>query len=147
MNNYYQATKEAYTISTDPGRLQLQVIHQYLSVDSYWAKNIPYELVEQSVANSLCFGLYTGNTQIGFARVITDKTTFAYLADVFVLPDFRGKGLARWLMETVHAHPELQSLRGWLLTTTDAHNLYRQFGWEVHQHPEKIMRKSGIAHY
>lgn len=129
MNKYYQAEKDSYYISTDPSRLNLQVIHHYLSVDSYWAQHIPFAIVEKSVANSLCFGLYTSETQIGFARLITDKTTFAYLADVFVLPEYRGKGLAKWMMEVIHAHPELQTLRSWLLTTTDAHNLYRQFGW------------------
>lgn len=106
------------------------MIHRYLSEDSYWAKNIPVELVRKSVGHSLCFGVFEAESQIGFARVITDTASFAYLADVFILPDHRGKGLSKWLMKTIHAHPDLQGLRRWLLFTSDAHGLYSQFGWE-----------------
>jgi GNAT superfamily N-acetyltransferase len=141
MNNYYEAQQEDYLISTDPAKLDLAVVHGYLST-SYWSENIPFSVVEKSAANSLCFGLYYLQQQIGFARLITDKTTFAYLADVFILETHRGKGLSKWLMKTIHAHPGLQNLRTWLLQTRDAHNLYRQFGWGEHPNPERIMRKA-----
>lgn len=121
--------KQGYSVSTDPGKLDLQVIHQYLSCESYWAQNIPLEVVQRSIANSFCFGLYYNDRQIGFARLVTDKATFAYLADVFILPGYRGKGLSKWLMETIHAHPDVQGLRRWMLGTRDAHSLYKQFGW------------------
>jgi GNAT superfamily N-acetyltransferase len=129
MSDYYQAQKENFLISTDPARLNADVIYQYLSEESYWAKDIPRGVVEKSIANSLCFGLYKDGEQIGFARLVTDKATFAYLADVFVLPAFRGQGLSKWMMQTIHAHPELQHLRRWWLGTKDAHGLYEQFGW------------------
>jgi GNAT superfamily N-acetyltransferase len=117
-----------YTISTDPDRLDLAAIHGYLR-ESYWAAGIPREKVEQSIRNSLSFGLYVGETLVGFARVITDYTTFAYVADVFVLASHRGKGLGVWLMEVVRAHPELQNMRRWVLATRDAHDLYRKTGF------------------
>ena len=129
MSDYYQAQKENFLISTDPAKLNADVIYHYLSEESYWAKGIPREVVEKSIANSLCFGLYNNGEQIGFARLVTDKATFAYLADVFVLPAFRGQGLSKWMMQTIHAHPELQHLRRWWLGTKDAHGLYEQFGW------------------
>lgn len=129
MKNTTDTEKDGYAISTDPARLDLGVIHQYLSQDSYWAQNIPMEVVERSVANSFCFGMYHNNQQMGFARLITDKATFAYLADVFILPEHRGKGLSKWLMAVIHSHPEMQGLRRWLLGTKDAHGLYEQFGW------------------
>ena len=129
MNNYYETSKDAYFISTNQEKLDMDVIYKYLSQESYWAKGIPKSVVEKSIANSLCFGVYCGSAQIGFARLVTDKATFAYLADVFVLPEHRGKGLSKWLMQTIHAHPELQNLRRWWLGTKDAHGLYEQFGW------------------
>ena len=129
MNNYYETSKDAYFISTNQEKLDMDVIYQYLSQESYWAKGIPRSVVEKSISNSLCFGAYCGSAQIGFARLVTDKATFAYLADVFVLPEHRGKGLSKWLMQTMHAHPELQNLRRWWLGTKDAHGLYEQFGW------------------
>ena len=131
MSGYYEARKDEYLISTDPSLLHVDVIHHYLSEESYWALNIPRDVVERSVSNSLCFGLYEKDKQIGFARVVTDKATFAYLADVFILEEYRGKGLAKWLMETIQAHPGLQGLRRWMLGTRDAHSLYEQFGWTV----------------
>lgn len=130
-------SKEGYSISTDKELLDMAVIHQYLSVESYWAKNIPLEVVKRSVEHSLCFGVYHHSTQIGFARVVTDKATFAYLADVFILPQHRGKGLSKWLVATIHAHPDLQGLRRWILGTKDAHGLYAQFGWQPL--PEEIV--------
>jgi GNAT superfamily N-acetyltransferase len=128
---YYRAEKDDYLISTDPSLLKVDTIHRYLSGESYWAKNIPREIVEKSMENSLCFGIYHDARQIGFARLVTDKATFAYLADVFIVTEHRGLGLSKWLMEVIHAHPELQGLRRWVLGTRDAHGLYEQFGWTV----------------
>lgn len=131
MNLHYETWKDEYHLSTDPSLLIVEVIHGYLSMDSYWARSIPPDVVERSIANSLCFGVYHKKEQVGFARVVTDKATFAYLADVFILEPFRGKGLSKWLMETIQSHPELQGLRRWMLGTRDAHGLYEQFGWSV----------------
>lgn len=123
-------TKGEFVISTDPAKLQVEVIHQYLAQESYWAGNIPVEVVTRAIANSLNFGLYAASgKQIGFARVITDYATFAYLADVFVLPAYRGQGLSKWLMECIMAHPDLQNLRRFMLMTRDAHTLYTRFGF------------------
>lgn len=129
MNSFYENRKDDYLISTDPSKLNIEVIHKYLSQESYWAKDIPFETVKKSIEHSLCFGLYHLQEQIGFARLITDKATFAYLADVFVLKEYRGKGLSKFLMATIQSHPELQNLRRWLLATKDAHSLYELFGW------------------
>lgn len=131
MEQVHEAKKDNYHISTDISLLNIDVIHHYLSTESYWAANIPKEIVQRSVSNSLCFGLYHEGKQIGFARLVTDKATFAYLADVFILETYRGKGLSKWLMETIQSHPELQGLRRWMLGTRDAHGLYEQFGWTV----------------
>jgi GNAT superfamily N-acetyltransferase len=132
----YEARDGDYCITTDISKLDVNIIHQYLSEESYWAQGIPKYVVEKAIANSLCFGLfYDGEQnnlsmqQAGFARLVTDKATFAYLADVFILPRHRGKGLSKWLMYVVHAHPELQNLRRWILTTKDAHSLYAECGW------------------
>ena len=121
MANSMEFEEQGYTISTDNSRLDIGVIYQYLSQESYWAKNIPLEVVQRSIDNSFCFGLYHQNSQIGFARLVTDKATFAYLADVFILPEYRGKGLSKWLIGTIHAHPDMQGLRRWMLGTKDAH--------------------------
>jgi GNAT superfamily N-acetyltransferase len=142
----YEAVKNDFIISTDKSKLNILFIHQYLSNESYWAKNIPVDTVEKSIAGSFCFGLYVveekNNSvlkQIGFARVITDHATFAYVADVFVTEKFRGNGLAKWLMETIMDHPELQGLRRWLLATKDAHELYAKYGFTALDKPERIM--------
>ena len=127
----HEATKDDYFISTDSSLLNIDVIYNYLSTESYWAKNIPKELVIKSIINSLCFGLYQQQKQVGFARVVTDKTTFAYLADVFILEEYRKKGLSKWLIETIQAYPDLQGLRRWMLGTRDAHGLYEKLGWTV----------------
>jgi GNAT superfamily N-acetyltransferase len=127
-----------YDISTDRGRLQLDAIHAYLT-RSYWASGIPKDLVERAIANSLCFGLYQGDAQVGFARVITDKTTFAYLADVYVLEAHRGQGLSKRLVEFILACPELQGLRRFLLATRDAHGLYAQFGFKPPIRPQSML--------
>ncbi|SJZ68320.1 GNAT family N-acetyltransferase [Sediminibacterium ginsengisoli] len=122
---------DGYSISTDPALLNLEMIHHYLSADSYWAQHIPADLLAKAIANSICFGVYLKEDQVGFARIVTDKASFAYLCDVFILPDHRGKGLSLRLMQAVHAHPELQGLRRWMLVTRDAHGLYSQFGWKT----------------
>jgi GNAT superfamily N-acetyltransferase len=116
------------SISTDPARLDLDAVHAFLTT-SYWAGGIPRDLVERSIRHSLPFGLFEGATQIGFARVISDRATFAYIADVFILESHRGRGLGRWLMECIRCHPDLQGLRRWILGTRDAHGLYRQVGF------------------
>lgn len=136
-------SKDNFLISTDPKKLQLKVIHNFLS-NSYWAKNIPFEIVKKSVNNSFCFGIYQGEEQIGFARLITDYATFAYLADVFVLEEFRGKGLSKWLMDVMINFPELNGIRGWMLKTLDAHGLYKQFGFDKPRFPERVMEYSAL---
>jgi N-acetylglutamate synthase-like GNAT family acetyltransferase len=128
---YYHAVRGDYLISTDRSLLDVDLIYHYLSGESYWAMDIPRNVVEKSIANSLCFGVYHHSKQIGFARLITDKATFAYLADVFITTDYRGHGLSKWLLKVIHAHPELPGLRRWMLGTRDAHSLYEQFGWTV----------------
>lgn len=136
MQTVYEIKNSKYLISTDISRLDITVIHEYLSKESYWAKNIPKSVVEKAIDNSVCFGLFYQHEsnanlseQVGFARVVTDKATFAYLADVFIVKEYRGKGLSKWLMQTIQSHPELQNLRRWLLATKDAHGLYAQLGW------------------
>lgn len=130
-----------YLVSTDPARLDITVIHGFLTT-SYWAKGVPVEIVKKSIEHSLNFGLYKGSEQIGFARVITDYATFAYIADVFVLEAYRGRGLSKWLMEMVAAHPELQGLRRWVLLTRDAHGLYEKTGFTRPRNPERVMEKN-----
>jgi GNAT superfamily N-acetyltransferase len=127
-----------YDISTDPSRLQLDAIHAYLS-RSDWSPGVPRAVVARAIDHSLCFGIYLAEAQVGFARVITDKATFAYLADVYVLEAHRGQGLARRLVEHVRAHPELQGLRRFLLATADAHGLYARFGFRPLAAPERMM--------
>ena len=128
-------------ITSDRARMDVDVIHAFLSRDAYWSKNVPREVVERAIANSLCFGAFDGHAQIGFARVITDYATFAYLADVFVLPSHRGQGIGKRLMEAIVAHPQLQGFRRWMLATRDAHGLYAQFGFAPLDAPERIMMK------
>jgi GNAT superfamily N-acetyltransferase len=129
-----------FEISTDPARIDLPTVHLFLT-NSYWARGIPVETVQQSIQNSLCFGVYRGKQQVGFARVISDYATFAYLADVFILEAHRGCGLSRWLMEFIMAHPQLQGLRRWLLATRDAHGLYQRFGFAVVKNAERWMER------
>jgi len=130
--------RRTYRISTDPARLDIPAIHSYLS-RSYWAEKIQQDIVKKSMSGSLCFGLFDGDRQIGLARVITDRATFAYLCDVYVLEEFRGKGLGTWLIEVVLRHPDLEGLRRFSLVTRDAHRLYEKFGFSVTQHPERHM--------
>jgi GNAT superfamily N-acetyltransferase len=128
-----------YEISTDPDRLDLAVIHKFLAEESYWSPGIPRAVVERAVRNALCFGVYQGAAQVGFARVVTDKATFALLADLFILTAHRGRGLSKQLMQTIIAHPDLQGLRRLLLLTSDAHGLYRQFGFTELGNPSRFM--------
>ena len=121
-------TRGPFTISTDTNRLDRERIHDFLK-GSYWAPGISREVVDRSIEGALCFGVYDENAQVGFARVITDRATFAYVADVFVLESHRGRGLSVWLMEAIRAHPDLQNLRRWILMTRDAHGLYEKFGF------------------
>ena len=117
-----------YTISTDKDRLDIPLIHEYLSQHSYWAKGRPLDVVQRSIQNSLCFGVYQDEEQVGFARVVTDYATFSWLCDFFILESHRGRGLGKWLIATIVEHPELQSAKQFLLATRDAHELYRQYG-------------------
>jgi len=119
-----------YEISTDKNRLDVAMIHEYLSNRSYWAKGIPFEVVRKSIENALCFGMYHQGRQIGFARVITDRATMAYVADVFIIESRRGKGLGKGLVKAIMDHPDLAGLRLWLLGTKDAHELYRKYGFQ-----------------
>jgi N-acetylglutamate synthase-like GNAT family acetyltransferase len=134
-----------YTISCDPTRLDLDVVHGFIA-GSYWAKGIPRPLLERSIANSLCWGVYHTSGQVGFARVISDKATFAYLCDVFISEGHRGKGLSKALVAAILAHPDLQGLRRWMLVTVDAQHLYEQFGFKVVPQPERHMEihRSGL---
>jgi GNAT superfamily N-acetyltransferase len=115
-------------VTTDPAKIDREVVYGFLS-QSYWARGIPRDVCERALANSLCFSLFDGEEQVGFARVVTDRASFAYLADVFVLPTHRGRGLSKLLMETIVAHPDLQGLRRWVLVTADAHGLYARYGF------------------
>ena len=130
--------RDDFLVTTDPARLDLDFIHAYL-VRSYWAEGIPRETVDRSIANSLCFGVYEGDIQVGFARVITDCATYAYLADVFVIESYRGRGLSKFLMECIVKHPELQGLRRWVLGTRDAHELYAKYGFKPLANPDRFM--------
>jgi GNAT superfamily N-acetyltransferase len=129
-----------FVISTDRARLNVTLIHQFLA-RSYWSQGISREVVERSLENSLCFGIFHNSQQVGFARVITDRATFAYLADVFVLESHRGLGLGKFLMECIINHPQLQKLRRWMLATRDAHELYVRFGFTPLAHPERFMER------
>ena len=129
-----------FTVTCDPAKMDLVVIAEFLA-SSYWAKGIPAATVERSLANSLCFALLDGDRQIGFARVISDYATIAYLADVFVLPEYRGRGLSKWLMECIVSHSELQGLRRWILATRDAHGLYAKYGFTLLKRPEIFMER------
>jgi GNAT superfamily N-acetyltransferase len=134
----WQQHRAEYTVSTDPSRMDIAVIHGYLS-RAYWCEGIPRDVVERSMRNSLCFGLFKGEEQIGFARVITDYATYAYICDVFVLEAHSGHGLGAWLMQCVMRHPKLQGLRRWSLVTRDAHEFYREVGFTALAKPQSYM--------
>jgi GNAT superfamily N-acetyltransferase len=130
-----------FQITSDKTRMDLAAIHRFLSEEAYWAKNRTIEQTRTAIENSICFGVFRGKEQVGFARVITDKATFAYLGDVFILNEFRGRGLSKLLMQTIVEHPELQGLRRWILATKDAHGLYEQFGFSTLKFPERWMER------
>lgn len=136
------AAEPALRLSTDAAEMDVDAIHAYLDGESYWARGIPRETVARSVRNSLCFGVFDGGVQVAFARVVTDRATYAYLCDVYVLEPYRGRGLGRWMMEAVIAHPELQGLRRWGLATQDAHGLYARFGFTPLARPERFMERT-----
>src|SRR5215469_2963238 len=135
-----------FVISTDPARLDVQAVHAYLT-RSYWAEGIPIQTVAKAIRASLCFGMFDSNRQIGFARVITDQATFAYLCDVYVLPDYRGQGSGKWLIEAVSTHPDLQGLRRFVLVTRDAHGLYAKFGFTPLKDATRYMEIARPANY
>jgi GNAT superfamily N-acetyltransferase len=134
-----ESRRGEFSISTDRARLDLDVIHGFLT-NCYWAKGIPLDVVARSIEHSLCFGIYHGSgAQVGFARVISDFSTIAYIGDLFVLDTHRGRGLGKWLMQCITQHPALQNLRRWILTTRDAHSLYAQVGFRPVKSPERFM--------
>ncbi len=135
--------RDRYTVSDDPARLDVDLIHLFLAEESYWAEGRPRGVVERSLANSINLGLYEGDRQLGFARIITDRATFAWVCDVFVLREGRGRGLGTWLMECVVQHPELKSLRRILLATRDAHDIYRRVGFGELPNPSRFMIRDG----
>ena len=138
MPQILETHKDNFTISTDPARLNVDAICDFLT-RAYWARGRPRERTERAISNSLVFGLYDGEKQIGLARVVSDYAVFAYLCDVFIHEEYRTHGLGKWLIETVMSHPDLQGLRRWTLATRDAHGLYRQFGWDTMRNPENWM--------
>jgi len=135
-----ETQRDNFTISTDPSRLNVDAVTDMLS-RAYWAQERTSEFIARYLQHSLTFGLYDESRQIGLARVVSDYTTFAWLCDVFIHEDYRGRGLGKWLMKTVHSHPDLQGLRRWMLATRDAHGLYSQFGWTPLDNPERWMMK------
>ena len=134
-------TREKYLISADAADVDLDIVYDYLSKESYWAKDIPREIVARSLQHSMCFSVLFEGAQVGFARVTSDHATFAYVGDVFVLPAHRDKGISIWLMECIVKHPELQGLRRWMLATRDAHSLYTKFGFTPLKAPDRWMEK------
>ena len=147
MNENHEWQNGEFTISTDRNRLQIDAIHKFLAEESYWAKERTRSQCETAIKNSLPFGVYKGENLVGFARVVTDFATFAYLGDVFILDEFRGQGLSKWLMEVIVNHPELQGLRRWVLATKDAHTLYEKFDFSALKFPERWMEKTAPNAY
>jgi len=150
----HQSTQNDFIISTDKLKLNIDVIHTYLSTESYWAKNIPLQKVQLAIEHSFCFGVYKKEetnlnsvSQIGFARVITDHATFGYLADVFIIEKYRGIGLSKWLMKEILDCEALQDFRSWLLATKDAHPLYEKFGFKTLETPGRFMRLGLVSEY
>jgi GNAT superfamily N-acetyltransferase len=136
-----------FSISTDRNRLQIDAIHKFLAEESYWAQERTPEQTKKAIENSLPFGIYKDGNQIGFARVVTDYATFAYIGDVFILEEFRGKGLSKWLLDIIVSHPELQNFRRWILATKDAHSLYEKFGFTKLKFPIRWMEKTAPKAY
>jgi len=139
MSTFAEEIRNGFLISTDQKKMDIAFIHKYLNEESYWAKGVPIEIVKKSIENSLCFAAYDNGKQIAFARVISDYTTFAYLADVFVTDKFRGQGVSRMMMDLIMKHPDLQDLRRFCLGTRDAHSLYQKYGFKVIDKPELFM--------
>lgn len=139
--------RDGFQISTDGSRLDLDAIHEFLSKESYWAKNRTREQTQTAIKNSICFGLYHGDRQLGFARVVSDQATFAYVGDVYIIEEFRGRGLSKWLMQVIVEHPDLQGLRRWVLATRDAHGLYKQFEFDELRHPIRWMERTAPDAY
>ena len=142
----YELQRGGYVVTTDASRLDIDYIHAFLT-ESYWARGIPRDVVARAIENSLNFGLFEGERQVGFARAITDRAWYAYIADVFVDEAHRGKGLGKLIMEAVTSHPDLQGLRRMMLGTADAHGLYRQFGFRPLDRPERWMERGDPARY
>lgn len=135
----FTESRDGLVLTTDRARLPLDTIHRWLAEESYWARGIPRDVFERSVANALPFAIYEDDTLVAFARVVSDQATIAYLGDVFVLPAWRGRGLAKWLVDAIHRHPDLQGLRRWILLTRDAHALYARAGWTAIEDPARWM--------
>ena len=134
-------------ISTDKSRLDVEMIHRFLTEESYWAKTRTLEQTKTAIEHSLCFGVYDGERQIAFARVVSDQATFAYVGDVFVVDEFRGQGIGKRLMDVIVSDPRLQGLRRWILATLDAHGLYEQYEFSALRHPERWMEKTAPDAY
>ena len=139
MPQTYEVHREQFTISTDPARLDLDTIADFLK-RAYWANTRPRQRTERAIQNSLVFGVYEGDQQIGLARVVSDYSVFAYLCDVYIHEDYRSNGLGKWLMQSIMDHPDLKDVRRWLLVTNDAHGLYRRFGFTTIEDPERWMQ-------
>lgn len=133
-------TRDGFELSTDPARMDLEAVYGFIS-QSYWGRERSREVQRRAMENAICFGVFKDGVQVAFARVVTDKAVFAYLADVFVLPDFRGRGLSKWIMEAVDAHPDLQGLRRFLLATRDAQGLYAKYGFRPLADPSVYMER------
>jgi len=139
--------REGFQISTDRSRLDIDAICRFLLEESYWAQNRTREQTQIAIENSICFGVYLAERQIGFARVVSDRATFAYVGDVYILDEFRGRGLSKWLMQVMVDHPDLQGLRRWVLATRDAHGLYKQFEFDELRHPTRWMERTAPDAY
>ena len=139
--------KGDFLITTEKSKLDIDVIQSFLENDSYWAQNRTLEQTKTAIENSICFGVYDGERQIGFARVVSDCATFAYIGDVFILDEYRGRGLSKWLMEVIVSHPDLQNLRRWILATQDVHGLYEKFEFASLRFPERWMERTALDAY
>ena len=140
-------TKDKFVITTEKGRIDINVVQSFLENDSYWAQNRTLEQTKTAIEHSICFGVYDGEQQIGFARVVSDCATFAYIGDVFVIDEYRGQGLSKWLMEVIVSHPDLQNLRRWVLATLDAHGLYEKYDFASLKFPERWMERTAPDAY
>ena len=134
--------RDGLRLSTRMEEMDVDAVHAYLSGESYWARGVPREVVARSIQHSLCVGVFDGAAQVAFARAITDRATYAYLADVYVLESHRGRGISTWMMQAFTAHPDLQGLRRWMLMTHDAHGLYARFGFAPLAHPDRAMERT-----